>query len=89
VWKRSVHAVQRQYLPSTIVGTTLDFAFERVADHTDARRRFADLWDGAEFYRAADEFHDRLAGLPIRCSYEQLSLCAGVFVFDRASKDAA
>lgn len=55
-----------------------DVSFPTVAARDRARERIGDRWDPTEFYWAADETTAALTGLGV--TYEQVSICAGVFV---------
>jgi len=58
-----------------------DVSFTRSADRAVAREQFAHLWDPEEDYWAADEF-TRCLDVTVRCTYEQVSPCAGVYIVE-------
>jgi len=60
-----------------------DVSFERALDRDDAWRQFAGLWDPNEYYWSADEFIGRL-DVSLHCTYEQVSLCAGLYTVQPA-----
>jgi putative AdoMet-dependent methyltransferase len=45
----------------------------------EAHRRAAGRWDEDEYYWAADETLDALAGIALAVDYEQVSFCGGVY----------
>lgn len=58
-----------------------DIAFPSVAARAKASHRWADAWDGDEFYWAADETMGACARCNLRGTYKQVSPCGGVFTF--------
>jgi putative AdoMet-dependent methyltransferase len=56
-----------------------DIAFTTAEDREAAHRRWAGLWDEAEYYWAADEAIAALANAGIGARYIQVSICGGVF----------
>jgi putative AdoMet-dependent methyltransferase len=56
-----------------------DIAFLTVAARERAHQKWADLWDEAEHYWAADETMAAAAGLELNVNYRQLSSCGGIF----------
>ncbi len=73
------HAISRTR-PSgrVVVG---DIAFPTKAEHDAARDRIGDRWDSTEEYWIASEVIPRVSRLGVRVEWEQISPCAGVFVF--------
>lgn len=71
----------RRYLVAGGSILIADIAFPTVPARAEAARRLADCWDEDEHYWAADETVEagEQAGLVV--TYEQLSVCGGVFVF--------
>lgn len=57
-----------------------DVAFEDADVRAKAKKQWADIWDEEEYYWAADEAMELLAQAGLTCTYEQVSVCAGVFV---------
>jgi len=55
-----------------------DVSFPTAVARDQARERVGTAWDPTEFYWAADETVAAPSGL--RVTYEQVSICAGVYV---------
>jgi putative AdoMet-dependent methyltransferase len=71
------------YLVSDGLILVADIAFETVGQREAAARRWADLWDEAEFYWAADEALAACAAAGLTADYRQISNCAGLFAIRR------
>ena len=64
-----------------------DIAFPSVKERAEAHERWATLWDEDEAYWAFDETRDALSGTALTVSFDPISPCAGVFVFQQATLD--
>jgi putative AdoMet-dependent methyltransferase len=58
-----------------------DIAFPTTAARTAAAQQWADLWDEAEFYWAADQTTAACATAGLQVTYRQISSCTGLFTF--------
>ena len=56
-----------------------DVSFLSGGDLAEARDRFRQRWEDDEYYWTADETIPRLAEVGLRCHYNQVSICGGVF----------
>ena len=61
-----------------------DIAFPNADIREAAHERWRDVWDESEHYWAADEALAACEGAGFTGSFEQVSLCGGVFVFEPA-----
>jgi putative AdoMet-dependent methyltransferase len=61
-----------------------DIAFATTAELDEARSRFREVWDGSEYYWAADTAIEAITRSGFRCRYKQVSSCGGVFTIARA-----
>jgi len=66
-----------------------DISFPTRELRAAASQEWTKQWDSSEHYWAADETFDTLAGAGIAGTYEQVSRCAGVFVFGDALRSRA
>jgi len=57
-----------------------DVSFETHAARESAHERWLDRWDEEEEYWAADEATEILQPLGLKVTYQQVSICGGVFV---------
>jgi putative AdoMet-dependent methyltransferase len=58
-----------------------DIAFPTTAARTAAAQQWADLWDEAEFYWAADQTTAACATAGLQVTYRQISSCTCLFTF--------
>jgi len=56
-----------------------DITFPTTAVRAAAAERWATWWDEDEFYWAADEANAACAEVGLPATYQQVSICAGVF----------
>jgi putative AdoMet-dependent methyltransferase len=77
-----LRAANRYLTPDGLI-LIADIAFETVGQREAAARRWADLWDEAEFYWAADEALAACAAAGLAATYRQISNCAGLFTIRR------
>ena len=61
-----------------------DIALPNQEVFEQAHERWREVWDESEHYWLADETLGACEGIGLRGSYEQVSSCAGVFVFQSA-----
>ena len=64
-----------------------DIAFASVRQRSEAREHWKTSWDEDEAYWAFDETRNALDETRLTVSFEQVSPCAGVFLFQQASSD--
>ena len=64
-----------------------DIAFASAQQRSNAHKRWKTQWDEDEAYWAFDETRDASAGTGLAVTFEQVSPCAGVFLFQQASSD--
>jgi len=69
------------YLAPDGLMVVADIAFATTAARTAAAQQWAELWDEAEFYWAADETVAAGATAGLQVTYRQISSCAGLFTF--------
>jgi putative AdoMet-dependent methyltransferase len=62
-----------------------DVAFESALIREAARERWREAWDDEEHYWAADEALPALQQAGLRATYQQVSVCGGVFVVEGES----
>jgi ubiquinone/menaquinone biosynthesis C-methylase UbiE len=61
-----------------------DIAYPDQAARLQARAYWGRLWSEAEHYWAADESIAACQDIGLRCTYQQVSSCAGIFVIEAA-----
>jgi cyclopropane fatty-acyl-phospholipid synthase-like methyltransferase len=72
-----------QYLVSPGRVVVADIAYPDQTARTQARAYWGRLWSEADHYWAADETIAACKAIGLRCTYEQVSSCAGVFVIEQ------
>jgi putative AdoMet-dependent methyltransferase len=77
-----------RYLDSPGRVVIADIAYPDQAARRQARAHWGRLWSEAEHYWAADETIAACKDIGLRCTYQQVSSCAGIFVIEAASKDS-
>lgn len=77
---RLIHRLARGHLADGGYIVIGDIAFETGADRAAAYERWKERWDEEEYYWAADEATDTLQPLGLKVTYQQISICGGVFV---------
>jgi len=63
---------------SIVIG---DIAFATTKNRNQARKKWQTLWDEKEYYWVADETVTVCKKTGLRVGYQQISICAGVFLF--------
>jgi putative AdoMet-dependent methyltransferase len=75
------------YLASQGRVVIADIAYQDQAARLQARAHWGRLWSDAEHYWAADETIAACKASGLRCDYQQVSSCAGIFVIEPARRD--
>ena len=73
-----------QHLASPGRVVIADIAYPDKTTRAQARLHWGRLWSEADHYWAADETAAACQALGLSCTYQQVSSCAGVFVFENA-----
>ncbi len=79
--------IARRYLVAGGSILIADIAFPTISARAETARRLADCWDEDEHYWAADETVEASEQAGLVVTYEQLSVCGGVFVFTAKGVD--
>ena len=74
-----------EYLASQGLVVVADIAYPDQMARTQAAAYWGRLWNEAEHYWAADETIEACKAIGLGCTYQQVSSCAGVFVFEMAA----
>ncbi|MCI1964775.1 MAG: class I SAM-dependent methyltransferase [Oscillospiraceae bacterium] len=60
-----------------------DIAFPTAKDYRACHEKFKNIWDKVEIYYTADEFIRQMRELGLACSFERISICAGILTIER------
>ena len=74
----------RQFLTRKGRIVVADIAYPDETARTQAGKYLGSLWNKEEHYWAADETIAACKAIGLSCTYQQVSSCAGVFVFEKA-----
>ncbi|MHA1907120.1 MAG: class I SAM-dependent DNA methyltransferase [Candidatus Thorarchaeota archaeon] len=64
-----------------------DISFPTEKDFEKNRKKYAREWDDSEYYWSADRFIDGVVQNGFNVTYEQISVCAGIYVISSNSDD--
>jgi putative AdoMet-dependent methyltransferase len=77
-----LHRLVQEHLAEQGCVVVGDISFPSMEARTEAQVRLAGYWDDEEYYWAADEAAEALAGAGLAVAYEQVSFCAGIYTIE-------